>query len=119
MSLFIRPGTSTSLEPYFYPRGWLGWNSGSDITKPAQTNLSLGVRESDNSYLVTVDVPGFTSDQVSISTEDDVLTIQAEREETKNGEDDHNVVWTERSYGKFTRSLKIPEHGEGYPSEPR
>jgi len=124
MSLFHGPGNA--LESFFYPRGW---TSDKELhhhlrAKPAPTNLSLDVRENENSYLVTVEVPGFTSDQISITTEDDVLTIQmidysddvltiqAEREEVKksNPDSDHNVVWTERSYGKFSRSLKIPEH---------
>jgi len=110
MSLFH--GQGNSLEPFFYPRGWTSDKELRLRTKPAPTNLSLDVRENETSYLVTVEVPGFTSDQISITTEDNVLVIQAEREEVKksNPDGDHNVVWTERSYGKFSRSLKIPEH---------
>jgi len=65
----------------------------------------LDVRETDEEYLVLVDLPGVKSGDVSIEVSDRVLTISGSRAPVETGE----PQLTERSYGSFTRTLTLPQ----------
>lgn len=68
---------------------------------------AVDVRESDDEFLFTAELPGIKRDDVSITLDDNVLTISGERkfESEENREQFHRV---ERSYGTFTRSFTLP-----------
>ena len=67
----------------------------------------LDVGETDEAIQVTAELPGVDPKEVDISLTDDVLTIhgekKAEKEERKR--DYHRI---ERSYGSFTRTVRLP-----------
>jgi HSP20 family protein len=65
----------------------------------------LDVRETDDEYLVMVDLPGVKSEDVSIEFNDQVLTISGSRVPVETGES--QVV--ERPYGSFVRNLTLPK----------
>lgn len=67
----------------------------------------IDIQETDDAYIVEVDVPGMKKEDVQIEVNDDVLTIKGER---KNGheekrEDYHRI---ERQYGSFRRTVTVP-----------
>ena len=68
---------------------------------------ALDVRETEDLFEVTVDLPGMAPDDVSVTFEAGVLTVsgtrQFSREETQ--ETYHRI---ERSYGTFARQIKLP-----------
>lgn len=68
---------------------------------------ALDVRETEDLFEVTVDLPGMAPDDVSVTFEAGVLTVsgtrQFSREEAK--ETYHRI---ERSYGTFARQIKLP-----------
>lgn len=68
---------------------------------------AVDVRESDESFLFTAELPGLSKEEVSITLEDNVLTLAGERrfdqDESKN-----EFRRIERSYGRFTRSFTLP-----------
>jgi HSP20 family protein len=66
-------------------------------------NIWLG----DNSVAVTAELPGVTRDDVALSLQDDVLTLEGKREPKQQQE---NVNWQrrERSYGSFSRVVQLP-----------
>jgi HSP20 family protein len=68
---------------------------------------ALDVRETDDLFEVTVDLPGMSPDEVSVTFEAGVLTLSGtrsfSREETQ--ETYHRI---ERSYGSFARQIKLP-----------
>lgn len=68
----------------------------------------LDVHESKDAYVVIASLPGFNTENINISIEDDVLTITAERaqEEVTEGT---NIVLSERRHGKFSRSIRLPQ----------
>jgi len=68
---------------------------------------ALDVRESEDRYTVTVDLPGMTTDDVWVTFEDGMLTIRGTREFSKEKDEDtfHRI---ERSYGSFARSVRLP-----------
>jgi HSP20 family protein len=65
----------------------------------------LDVRETDDAYLVLVDLPGVKSEDVSIEVNDQVLTISGARVPIETGESQ----LVERPYGSFVRTLALPK----------
>ena len=65
----------------------------------------LDVRETDEEYLVLVDLPGVKSDDVTIEVSDRVLSVTGSRASVETGE----AQLTERPYGSFTRTLTLPQ----------
>jgi HSP20 family protein len=70
---------------------------------------AANVREDDKNYAIELALPGFTKDEISISFEDEVLTITAghqPKEEVKGPK----YTWNEFGYkSKYERSFQLPE----------
>jgi HSP20 family protein len=60
-----------------------------------------------NSVVVTAELPGVTGEDVSVSLQEDVLTLEGKREPKS---DQSNVSWQrrERTYGTFSRAVQLP-----------
>ena len=71
-------------------------------------NPRIDFAETEDSYELSADLPGFEEKDVDVSLSDDVLTIKGERI-SENGDGDRNLHLSERSYGTFRRVLKIPQ----------
>ena len=69
--------------------------------------LPLDVYESDAVYTVTTTLPGLNIDQIQITLHEGVLTISGELAEPNV--ENHRALLQERAYGKFSRSVKLPE----------
>jgi len=67
----------------------------------------VDVQETEDAYLFTAELPGMSKDDVSITLEDNLLTLSGERslKEKEEGENFHRV---ERAYGSFARSFSLP-----------
>jgi HSP20 family protein len=70
---------------------------------------ALDISERKDAYLVTVELPGLKPEDLDITMEDGLLTIQGERQFTQesSGQQFHRV---ERRYGAFRRSITLPAH---------
>jgi HSP20 family protein len=68
---------------------------------------ALDISERKDAYLVTVELPGVEADDLEITMEDGLLTIQGERQFTSESSEQqfHRV---ERRYGAFRRSITLP-----------
>ena len=69
---------------------------------------ALDIAERKDAYLVTVELPGVKLDDLEITLEDGLLTIQGERHITDAS--DQNFHRVERRYGTFRRSITLPAH---------
>lgn len=69
---------------------------------------SLDVSETENNIVVKAELPGIDPKEIDISLTDDLLTIKGEKKQEKE-EKDENYHRVERSYGAFTRSLRLPQ----------
>lgn len=68
---------------------------------------SIDVRESPTEISIEAELPGMAEEDVDISLSDGVLTIKGEKKsEREEKEDDYHL--TERSYGRFQRSFRMP-----------
>jgi HSP20 family molecular chaperone IbpA len=71
---------------------------------------SVEVKEVNGDLMVTAELPGIRIEDVKVAVTDDNLTIEDERKhETK--EEKEGVYRSERSYGRFYRSIVLPEGG--------
>ncbi|MFR6110890.1 MAG: Hsp20/alpha crystallin family protein [Dialister invisus] len=59
-------------------------------------------------YEITCDMPGFTKDQISISYENGILSLSAQKEEqTEEKDDDRHYIRRERSSSVFRRQFNV------------
>ena len=65
-------------------------------------NIWLG----DNSVVVTSELPGVTSTDVTLNLQDDVLTLEG----TRRPAEEQGISWQrrERTYGTFSRAVQLP-----------
>jgi HSP20 family protein len=70
---------------------------------------ALDISERTDAYLVTVELPGLKPEDLDLTMEDGLLTIQGERQFTSESSEQqfHRV---ERRYGTFRRSITLPAH---------
>jgi HSP20 family protein len=70
---------------------------------------ALDISERKDAYLVTVELPGVEVDDLQVTLEDGLLTIQGERYFAHDSSEQqfHRV---ERRYGAFRRSITLPAH---------
>lgn len=68
----------------------------------------VDISETDGEYLIKAELPEVKKEDVKVTVENGVLTIQGERRQEKEekGKKFHRV---ERSYGSFVRSFTLPE----------
>lgn len=72
------------------------------------------VVETENDIRVMLDAPGMKPDDIDISLENNILTVNGERRASWTEADERNATWhiSERRYGKFSRSFMLPRDVE-------
>ena len=69
--------------------------------------VPMDINETKDSVVVEAEMPGMDSKSLDISLNGDLLTIRGEKkQETKT--DNGDCYCTERTYGKFSRSVRLP-----------
>lgn len=68
----------------------------------------MDLMETDDKFHLQVDLPGIEKGDVSITVDDNRLSIRGERHE-ENRMEGKNAVRMERSFGTFYRSLRLPK----------
>lgn len=67
---------------------------------------AMDVREDDDRYVLTLDVPGVARDAITVDIDDGVLRISGERAHDTDAGRVHRM---ERAVGAFTRSVDLPD----------
>lgn len=67
----------------------------------------MDVSETDKEVRIQAELPGVSEKDIEISLNDDVLTIRAEKQQERK-EERKGVHFSERSFGTFQRSLRLP-----------
>jgi len=70
--------------------------------------LHIDVTQSDQQTRITAELPGVKEEDIEVSVDNDVLTICAEKRVEHDEEKDTRHL-SERSYGTFQRSLRLPQ----------
>lgn len=68
---------------------------------------TIDMMESDNEYMIEVDLPGLTKKDITINCHDNVLTIEGERKKEEKKEQP-GYLRSERYFGTFKRSIMLP-----------
>lgn len=79
----------------------------------AETTLSgfmprVDVSETDKEIKVTVELPGLDEKDITLSLENDMLSIRGEKK-TEKQDKSNNYYHMERSYGSFQRQISLPK----------
>jgi HSP20 family protein len=70
---------------------------------------AVDIHETDDTYVVSADLPGLNKDDIQINVEDNTLTIKGEKKfEEKVPRD--RYIRVERTYGTFVRSFTLPQN---------
>ncbi|MDH5738968.1 MAG: Hsp20/alpha crystallin family protein [Nitrospira sp.] len=92
--VFARPATRSS--------------NGKETMIVADWTPSVDISETEGEYQIKTEIPDVKKEDVKVTLEDGVLTIQGERkhEKEEKGKKYHRI---ERSYGSFVRTFSLPD----------
>ncbi|GEQ48292.1 Hsp20/alpha crystallin family protein [Tetragenococcus koreensis] len=71
-------------------------------------NFQVDIKEKDNSYEVTADLPGFDKSDLNVTYDDGVLTIEATRNDvTEDKDEEGNFLRRERNSSSYRRQFML------------
>ena len=76
------------------------------LATPSLFEPAADVRETKESYEVSLELPGMNAAQVDVTVENGVLSIAGEKNVTRTEDAEYHVV--ERQFGKFERRFTLP-----------
>jgi HSP20 family protein len=101
----------TNVLPSFVNDFFKPWNDWFDNGFEKTLSIpAVNITENNGQYNVSVAAPGMKKDDFKIGLEGDLLTISAEKEESKEEKDkDKQYNRREYNYSSFSRSFTLPE----------
>ena len=72
----------------------------------------VDVRETEKTYVLEAELPGFDEKDIQIRLDGSNLTIESQKEEEKKEESDRNFLIRERRLTSFSRSFSLPENAD-------
>lgn len=95
-------------ERYTKAMGWPALR-GQDLMKSGEWTPRVDISETDAEITIKAEIPEVKKEDVKVSVDDGVLTMQGERKQEKEekGKKFHRV---ERFYGTFVRSFTLPDN---------
>ncbi|MFP4227578.1 MAG: Hsp20/alpha crystallin family protein [Salinivenus sp.] len=86
----------------FFNRG-----DGSDGERTTVWSPRTDLLETDDAFLLRLDVPGMTKEDITINLQNSTLTISGER--TSERSENEEYVRVERAFGNFHRTFTLPD----------
>lgn len=86
-----------------------GEGEGKDLFSRSDWAPAVDIKETPEAFNIEAELPGMSKDDVKVTVQDGVLSIQGERkhEEETNDKKHHRI---ERVYGSFLRRFTLPEN---------
>lgn len=72
--------------------------------------IQTDIKENETNYELVMNVPGFEKEDIEISTNDGILEVKSEKEETNENKDNDKYIIKERSSSSFKRCFKLPSN---------
>lgn len=69
--------------------------------------MKTDIRENDKQYLIDIDLPGYSKEDIKIEVDEGYLTVQAEVSSTKEEKENGTFVRRERYKGNCSRSFYV------------
>lgn len=86
---------------------WGGNGENAEYARPAVWRPSVDIAETESDFIVTVDLPGISREDLDVTVVNNRLTIKGERRKDSESKE-RNVHRVERTYGTFTRDFDLP-----------
>jgi HSP20 family protein len=67
----------------------------------------VDIREVDDHYEITAELPGVAKEDIHVHVKDGILTLEAETTQEDKEEKEGKIIRQERRYGKFMRSFNL------------
>ncbi|VUD40384.1 Acid shock protein [Thalassocella blandensis] len=84
------------------------WPSSKRISEELATfSPRVDVKEKDNTYEITAELPGISKEDISLDLQNGVLSLKAETRHESKEEKDGRVIRQERRYGTYYRSFDL------------
>ena len=83
------------------------WSASSAGEQGGSTLPAVDVREGDEAYVVTAELAGCKPEDVTVEVHEGVLSIRGEKRSERTEEKERSR-YTERRYGSFHRSFRLP-----------
>ena len=110
----LRPNTIQDALCDFdrYFDSFLGDSVFSPATRTFKHLPAVDIRETEQSYLLDMELPGYDEKDIEINVDGSSLSIAAKHEEAKDTKEPEQGTWIlrERRVSSFTRSFKLPEN---------
>ena len=91
-----------SLWDTFFERPHFRYFGGFDFDVP------MDINETKDKYVVTAEIPGMGAKDFNVTLSDNVLTVKGEKK-SEYQKDDDGCYCSERSYGTFSRTVRLPD----------
>ena len=91
----------------FFAQGWAPFEAPGHLLDEFEWVPALEVVEKEGKLIARFELPGLKKEEITVTVTEEGLTVTGERkreEEKKN----HNWYRTERTYGKFVRTVPLP-----------
>lgn len=95
---------SRFIDEFFAPSRVAG-NNGKAFFAP-----QVDIESEEDHYVIHADMPGVSKEDIQVTLEDGILTLEAQRSEAKSEEKAGKVLRRERRFGKFSRSFHVPRN---------
>ena len=79
---------------------------------PSPEDIKIEVKENGDNIVVQAELPGVAKDDINVSVERNVVTIQAEVKQYDADTENDKVLHSERYYGSVQRSMSLPSEVE-------
>jgi HSP20 family protein len=80
---------------------------GEPLPGPAQ--IKMDVKEGDNAYTVSAEIPGVKKEDIHVTVEGGMVTVRAEVKQEDVLTQDEKVLRSERYYGSVSRGISLPQ----------
>ena len=83
------------------------WPQAADPQAGAFFAPRVDIKEIDDHYEITAELPGVAKEDIHVHVKDGILTLEAETTQEDKEEKEGKIIRQERRYGKFMRSFNL------------
>lgn len=73
-------------------------------------SINVDISEQEKHYELVAELAGFDKSDISVSIEDNILSIKAEKKSKEPSSDEKNIIRRERFFGSLIRSFDLGEN---------
>lgn len=77
---------------------------------PSPGQIRMDVKESDDAYTVSAEIPGVRKEDIHVTIEDGMVMVRAEVKQQDTQTKDEKVLRSERYFGSVSRGISLPEN---------